>query len=95
MIHPEILADVASIARTDEMEALSHYNIRRVVDIYGSVQGRDLNGVAQDISRIVKTNEHLLPRGSFFRIRGQVETMHTSYVGLFSAWCSPSSWYTC
>jgi multidrug efflux pump subunit AcrB len=84
MIHPEILADVASITRTDEMEALSHYNIRRVVDIYGSVQGRDLNGVARDISRIVKTDEHLLPRGSFFRIRGQVETMHTSYVGLFA-----------
>jgi multidrug efflux pump subunit AcrB len=84
MIHPEILADVASITRTDEMEALSHYNIRRIVDIYGSVQGRDLNGVARDISRIVKTDEHLLPRGSFFRIRGQIETMHTSYVGLFA-----------
>jgi multidrug efflux pump subunit AcrB len=84
MIHPEILADVASITRTDEMEALSHYNIRRVVDIYGSVQGRDLNGVARDISRIVNTDEHLLPRGSFFRIRGQIETMHTSYVGLFA-----------
>ena len=84
MIHPEILADVASITRTDEMEALSHYNIRRIVDIYGSVQGRDLNGVARDISRIVKTDEHLLPRGSFFRIRGQIETMQTSYVGLFS-----------
>jgi len=84
MIHPEILADVASINRTDEMEALSHYNIRRVVDIYGSVQGRDLGGVGRDVSRIVKANEHLLPRGSFFRIRGQLETMHTSYIGLFA-----------
>ena len=26
----------------DEMEVISHYNIRRVVDIYGSVQDRDL-----------------------------------------------------
>ena len=84
MIHPEILADVASISRSSEMEALSHYNIRRVVDIYGSVQGRDLNGVGTDISRIVKANEHLLPRGSFFRIRGQLETMHTSYIGLLA-----------
>ena len=56
MIHPEILADVASITRSNEMEALSHYNIRRAVDIYGSVQGRDLNGVGRDISRIV--NNH-------------------------------------
>jgi multidrug efflux pump subunit AcrB len=84
MIHPEILADVASITRSNEMESLSHYNIRRVVDIYGSVQGRDLNGVGHDIARIVKANEHLLPRGSFFHIRGQLETMQTSYVGLFA-----------
>ena len=39
---PEILADVASIQRTNEMEVVSHYNIRRVVDIYAAVQGRDL-----------------------------------------------------
>src|ERR1019366_313358 len=84
MIHPEILADVASITRSNEMESLSHYNIRRVVDIYGSVQGRDLNGGGHDIARIVKGNEHLLPRGSFFHIRGQLETLQTSYVGLFA-----------
>jgi multidrug efflux pump subunit AcrB len=75
---------VASITRSNEMEAISHYNIRRVVDIYGAVQGRDLNGVGSDIARIVKANGHLLPRGSFFRIRGQLETMHTSYVDLFA-----------
>jgi CzcA family heavy metal efflux pump len=84
MIHPEILADVASITRTSEMESISHYNIRRVVDIYGSVQGRDLGGVGRDVSRIVQANEHLLPRGSFFRIRGQLDTMRTWYVGLFA-----------
>src|ERR1700728_3252689 len=37
----EILADVASIQRTNEMEVISHSNIRRVVDIYADVQGRD------------------------------------------------------
>jgi len=36
---PEILADVASIKRTNEMEVINHYNIRRVVDIYAAVQG--------------------------------------------------------
>ena len=36
MIHPEILSNVASISRGSEMEVLSHYNIRRVVDIYGA-----------------------------------------------------------
>ena len=70
--------------RTTRWQALSHYNIRRVVDIYGSVQGRDLGGVGREISRIVNANEHLLPRGSFVRIRGQLETMHTSYIGLLA-----------
>src|ERR1700685_1050885 len=84
MIHPETLADVASIDRSNEMEALSHYNIRRVVDIYGSVQDRDLGAVGRDVTRIVQANEHLLPRGSFFRVRGQLDTMRTSYAGLFA-----------
>jgi multidrug efflux pump subunit AcrB len=33
-----ILADVASMTRSQEPQVLSHYNIRRVIDIYGAVQ---------------------------------------------------------
>ena len=84
MIRPEILSKVASISRGSEMEVLSHYNIRRVVDIYGSVQDRDLGAVGRDVTRIVNQNQKLLPRGSFFRIRGQLETMRTSYEGLLA-----------
>ena len=79
---PEILADVASIHRSNEMEVISHYNIRRVVDIYASVQGRDLGAVGRDISRIVDANRKSLPRGSFVSVKGQLQTMRTSYVGL-------------
>jgi multidrug efflux pump subunit AcrB len=78
----EILADVASVQRTNEMEVISHYNIRRIVDIYASVQGRDLGAVARDVSRIVDANRKSLPRGSFVTIRGQLQTMRTSYAGL-------------
>jgi multidrug efflux pump subunit AcrB len=81
---PEILADVASITRTDEMQVLSHYNIRRVVDIYGSVQDRDLGAVGRDVTRIVDANRKYLPRGSFLTIRGQLETMRSSYTGLLA-----------
>lgn len=82
MGRPEILSDVASLHRGNEMEAIDHYNIRRVIDIFGSVQDRDLASVARDVNRIVDNNRKLLPRGSFFRIRGQIETMQTSYAGL-------------
>jgi multidrug efflux pump subunit AcrB len=83
-IRPEILADVASFSRSSEVQAVSHYNIRRVLDIYGAVQGRDLGGVGRDVSRIVAADQHLLPRGSFFRMRGQLETMQSSYLGLLA-----------
>jgi multidrug efflux pump subunit AcrB len=79
---PEILADIASIRRTNEMEVINHYNIRRVVDIYAAVQGRDLGAVGREVTRIVDANRKSLPRGSFITIRGQLQTMRTSYLGL-------------
>jgi multidrug efflux pump subunit AcrB len=81
---PAILADVASISRTSEMQVLSHYNIRRVVDIYGGVQDRDLGAVGHEVTRIVDANRKLLPRGSFVTIRGQLDTMRSSYIGLIA-----------
>src|SRR5213592_875861 len=80
---PGILADVASITRASETAVLSHYDIRRVVDIYGAVQDRDLGAVGRDVACIVDANRPLLPRGSFLTVRGQLQTMWTSYVGLF------------
>jgi len=79
---PAILADVATINRTSEMQVINHYNIRRVVDIYANVQDRDLGAVGRDINRIVNENRGSLPRGSFIRVRGQLETMYSSYTGL-------------
>jgi multidrug efflux pump subunit AcrB len=82
--NPEILADVASITRSNEIAVFNHYDIRRVVDVYASVQDRDLGAVGREITRIVDANRKLLPRGSFITIRGQLETMQTSYVGLLA-----------
>jgi CzcA family heavy metal efflux pump len=81
---PAILADVAAINRTSEMEVINHYNIRRILDIYANVQDRDLGAVGRDINRIVAANTSSLPRGSFIRVRGQLETMRTSYTGLLT-----------
>jgi multidrug efflux pump subunit AcrB len=79
---PAILTDVASIQRTSELASINHYNIRRVVDIYGSVQDRDLGAVGRDASRIVDANRKALPRGSFVTMRGQYGTMRSSYIDL-------------
>jgi multidrug efflux pump subunit AcrB len=81
---PEILADVASMKRSHEMAILSHYNIRRVIDIYGAVQDRDLGATSGDVARIVDRYRKALPRGTFITIRGQVDTMQKSYAGLIA-----------
>jgi multidrug efflux pump subunit AcrB len=78
----EILGDVASVARGHEMGLISHYNIRRVIDIYGAVQDRDLGAVSREVQRIVNANQKLLPRGTFIAVRGQIQTMRSSYLGL-------------
>ena len=64
------------------MAVVSHYNIEPVIDIFGSVSGRDLGAVAGDINKIIDGTRKQLPRGSRVVIRGQVQTMRSSYVGL-------------
>ena len=78
----EILGDVSTISRTNAMAVVNHYNIHRIVDIFGGVEGRDLGATGNDITRIVNASQKNLPRGSRVVIRGQMETMKTSYTGL-------------
>jgi CzcA family heavy metal efflux pump len=79
---PEILANLASFSRGAEMGVVSHYNVQPVIDIFGSVQGRDLGGVAREILPIIERSKKDLPRGSQIIVRGQIETMRTSFSGL-------------
>ncbi len=79
---PEILASLASIRPGQEMAVVSHYDIAPVIDIYGSVQGRDLGGVASDIDGELAKFRSELPRGSRLIVRGQIQTMRSSFIGL-------------
>ncbi len=81
---PEILNDVANIQRESELAVITHYNIRRTVDIYGSVQGRDLGAVGRDIQKVLDANRKSVARGTEVEVRGQVRTMQTSFVGLLA-----------
>ena len=79
---PQILASLASINRTAGTSVVSHYDIQPLIDIYGSVQGRDLGGVAREVNRIVENAKSEAPRGTQVSIRGQIQTMRSSYTGL-------------
>ena len=77
-----LLASLVSVKRGAGMAVVSHYNIAPVIDIFGSVSGRDLGGVAGDINKLIDQARSKLPRGSHVIVRGQVQTMHSSYFGL-------------
>jgi CzcA family heavy metal efflux pump len=79
---PQVLANLATVSPGVTPAVVSHYNIQPVIDVYAAVQGRDLGGVSRDIKKIVDSYEKKLPKGSSIVIRGQVETMRSSFFGL-------------
>ena len=79
---PQVLGNLATISPAVTPAVISHYNIQPVIDVYSSVQGRDLGGVARDTRKIVADFEKKLPKGSRIEVRGQVETMRSSFLGL-------------
>ncbi len=81
-LQPQVLANLADIKPEMTPAVVNHYNIAPVIDVYASADGRDLGGVASDISRVVEPFRKNLPRGTDLVIRGQVKTMETSFQGL-------------
>jgi multidrug efflux pump subunit AcrB len=81
---PSLTASLVSVQRGSGMAVVSHYNVAPVIDIFGAATGRDLGGVAGDINKIIEATRQQLPHGSRVVVRGQVQTMRASYVGLLS-----------
>jgi CzcA family heavy metal efflux pump len=79
---PQVLANLATVTPLTTPAVVSHYNVAPTVDVFANVDGRDLGGVSDDASQILKTFQKQLPRGTQMHIRGQVETMASSYSGL-------------
>ncbi len=80
----QTLANLASIRPGAEMAEISHYDIAPVIDIYGNAVNTDLRSVSDRIAKIVDQQRKHLPRGTSIQIRGQVETMDSSFIGLIS-----------
>jgi len=78
----QLLANLATFSRTNSQPIYSHYNLVPVVDVYGGVGNRDLGGVLKDLNPILARAQKILPKGSTLMVRGQAETMRSSFVGL-------------
>ena len=78
----QILGNLASFTRGVEPGTVSHYNVQPVIDIYGAVEDTDLASVAKSIDNIIADNKSTLPRGAQVIVRGQIQTMRSSFLGL-------------
>jgi CzcA family heavy metal efflux pump len=78
----QILGNLVQLSPQARPAVVNHYNVQPVIDVYASTQGRDLGGVASDIMKALKPFQDNLPRGTSMIVRGQVETMRSSFIGL-------------
>ncbi len=78
----QLLGNLVETAPARLQAVASHYNVFPVVDVFVGVQGTDLASVAARVGELVDQIRPELPRGSQIAIRGQVQTMQSSFVGL-------------
>jgi multidrug efflux pump subunit AcrB len=78
----QLLDNLASLQRTTSAEIISHYDVQPVIDVYASPDRRDLGGFAVDVNRIIDKIRPSLPRGATIDLRGQVDTMQSSFTRL-------------
>jgi len=79
---PQLLSNLVSVAPAAQLAVVSRYNLTPAVDVYVSVQGRDLGSVAVKINALVDDMRAQLPRGSAVAVRGQAQTMRASFIEL-------------
>ena len=79
---PQLVQNLVTVQRSSVPVVVNHYNVQPVFDIYANVDGRDLGGVAEDVRRIVDSVAGTVPPGTELKLRGQVETMQSSFARL-------------
>ncbi len=78
----QLLGNLVEATPARSPAIVSRYNIKPAIDVYVSVQGTDLASVAGLVQKQIDEIRPKLPRGSQVRMRGQVETMQSSFIGL-------------
>ena len=79
---PQLLSNIASVSRTEGPVNITHFNVARTFDVQASVEETDLGSVATGVQKIVDELTPSMPRGTTARIKGQAESMESSFRGL-------------
>src|ERR1700729_4215085 len=81
-IVPGMLSNVATFERDKVATNSNQSNIQPVFDVYASVQGRDLGGVAADIEKVTTQLQKELKPGNSIQVTGQIQSMNDSFKNL-------------
>jgi len=79
---PQLFGNLATSTRGITPAVVNHYNAQPVFDVYASADRRDLGAVAREIDEVVAKMKPNFPKGTEVTMRGQVESMRTSFTGL-------------
>lgn len=79
---PQLLGNLVKLSRSAQQPVVSHYDVNQVVNVYASVQGRDLGSASRAIQKLVEETRNELPAGSEIEVRGQSLTLETAFIGL-------------
>jgi CzcA family heavy metal efflux pump len=78
----QLLSNLVTVSPAAQLAVVSRFNLAPAIDVYVSVQGRDLGSLTTEIKRLVAAMQPQLPRGSTVVMRGQAQTMRTSFIEL-------------
>jgi multidrug efflux pump subunit AcrB len=77
--NPQLLANLAGVARGVAPEIVNHYNVQPVFDVYANVDRTDLGTVGSGVEKVMNEVSKNLPKGTSLELRGQVSTMRASF----------------
>src|SRR5207244_9969628 len=78
----QLLSNLVTVQRDYAPVIVNHYNVWPVFDVYANIDRRDLGGVGAEVQKMMREEEGHLPRGSTLELRGQIETMQSSFFRL-------------
>jgi multidrug efflux pump subunit AcrB len=81
-LQPQLLSNLITTGRGITPAVVSHYNVAPVIEVFSNVENSDLGSVADQVNEIVKSYKAKLPRGTSLQVRGQIQSMNASFLGL-------------
>jgi multidrug efflux pump subunit AcrB len=80
--NPQLLGNLTTMKRGATPASITHYTVLRTNDVLMNVDGTDLGRASAQVQEVVDKYRPLLPKGSTIVLRGQVESMNSSFAGL-------------